>query len=44
LDPQKRRLVDGGPYDSEYTYQGTLRTTIRLPKRILRELKLPLFA
>jgi hypothetical protein len=31
LDPRKRQPVDGGPYDSEYTYQGTLRTTIRLP-------------
>jgi hypothetical protein len=30
LDPQKRRPVDIG-HDSEYTYQGTLRTTIRLP-------------
>jgi hypothetical protein len=31
LDPLKRRPVDGGPYTSEYTYQGTLCTTIRLP-------------
>jgi hypothetical protein len=31
LDPRKRQSVDGGLYDSTYTYQGTLRTTIRLP-------------
>ena len=36
LDPQKRVTADGGSYDSEYTYQGTLLTTIRLPaKRLL---------
>jgi hypothetical protein len=35
LDPLKRQPVDGGAYDSTYTYQGTLRTTIRLPENRL---------
>ena len=35
LDPQKRQPVDGRAYDSEYNYQGTLRTTIRLPENRL---------
>ena len=35
LDPQKRQAVDGGAYDSEYNYQGTLRTNIRLPENRL---------